>query len=636
MILHKRAVPRIMFTLLLLTSMLTLQFKIQPVKAQPQTWTVDDDGAADFSSIQEAISDPQVMDGDTIYVYNGTYYEHITADKSLTLNGEDKRTTIIDGSLNGTAITIVADNVRISEFTIRYGNEGVWILDSDGDTVSNNNITLSRFEGLVIENSIDSVITNNLISFNGWDGVYMTNTSNTVLQSNTITSNNMSGVHIEASYGNTVSGNTLTNNTSFGFRFDDSDKISVVGNTISWNELAGICFYNVSDSFFYHNNFLNHTEQIRSDDSPNAWDNGAEGNYWTNYNGTDFYSGPHQNETGNDGIGDTSYLIDINNQDKYPLMGPISFFDAGIWNDTSYSVNVVSNSTVSKFQLNKAEKRVSFNVSGETGLGFCRVTIPNVIVQDLFQSGYTVFVDGEEPLTLSEWIDGPYTYMYFAYLHSEHEVVIQTSDTTPPTISILSPENKTYTGKDVPLTFTVDETISWIGYSLDGQMNETIGGNITLNGLPDGIHTVTVYANDTAGNMDASPIVYFTIDTISPNIDILSPENKTYTISSVPLSFTFDEAISWAGYSVDGQMNITITGNTTVSGLPNGLHSLIVYANDTAGNTGSSEMVFFTVETRREESFPTWVLAVIVTIVVFVAALLVYFTKIKKPKEKSE
>jgi parallel beta-helix repeat protein len=638
MLLHKRAVLGIMFTLLLLTSVLTLQSNIQPVKAQPQTWTVDDDdGTADFSSIQEAINDPQVMDGDTIYVHNGTYYEHINAYKSLTLNGEDKRATIIDGSLNDTVIKIVADRVRISEFTIRNGYEGI-IIRSDGNTVSNNNITMSEYEGLSIESSTDSVITDNLISFNGWDGVYMLNTNNTVLRGNTITSNNVSGVHIDVSYNNTISGNTLSNNTIYGLRLDDSNKISVVENTLSWNELAGIGIFMVADSFFCHNNFLNHTEQIRSDDSLNTWDDGypSGGNYWSDYNGTDFYSGSSQNETGTDGIGDASYLVDKNNQDRYPLMGPIRFFDAGTWNGASYSVTVVSNSTVSKFRLNKAEKVISFNVSGETGLGFCRVTIPNVIIQDLLQGGYTVFVDGEEPLTLSNWIDETRTYTYFTYLHSEHEVVFQALDTTPPAISILSPENKMYAGKDVFLSFTVNETASWIGYSLDGQMNETISGNTMLSGLPDGIHTITVYANDTAGNMGSSGIVYFTIDTVSPNIEILSPENKTYTTSSVPLSLAFNEAISWIGYSLDGQVNVTITGNTTVSGLSNGLHGLIVYANDTAGNTGGSEMIFFTIETRREETFPTWVLAVVLAIVVVVAVLLVYFTKIKKTKEKAE
>ena len=617
---------------LLLTGMLALAFNIQPVKAQPRTWTVDDDGRADFDTIQGAINaaNPE----DTIYVYNGTYYEHIIVDESLTLIGEDKSTTIVDGSLNGTVIKIVADNVRISEFTIRYGYKGIFILDSDGNTVSHNNITLSKFEGLVIENSTDSVITNNLISSNGEDGVYMLNTSTTVLRSNTMTSNNWTGVHIDASHGNTIGGNTLSNNTKFGMRLDDSNHISVVGNTISWNERAGIDFFNLTDSVFCHNNFVNNTQQISSDYSLNSWDNSTEGNYWSDYNGTDLYSGPSQNETGSDGIGDASYLVDKNNQDKYPLMGPIRFFDAGTWNGVSYGVNVVSNSTVSKFELNEVEKIISFNVSGENGLGFCRVTIPNVIVQGLWQDRYTVLVDGEDPLVTNKWTGETCTYIYFTYIHSEHEVVIQTSDITPPIISILFPENETYSERDVQLTFTVNESTSWAGYSLDGQMNMTVSGNTTLFGLSDGSHVITVCANDTAGNMGSSDTVYFTIDTVSPNIEILSPENKTYATNSVFLNFTLDELTSWVGYSLDAEKNVTITGNTTISGLSNGLHSLIVYANDTAGNTGGSEIIHFTIETPQPvESFPTWIVAITVIIVVVGAALLVYFARVKKTEK---
>ncbi len=58
----------------------------------------------------------------------------------------------------------------------------------------------------------------------------------------------------------------------------------------------------------------------------NAWDIGypSGGNYWSDYNGSDLLSGPYQNETGGDGIGDTPYVIDVNNMDKYPLMEPWS------------------------------------------------------------------------------------------------------------------------------------------------------------------------------------------------------------------------------------------------------------------------------------------------------------------------
>jgi N-acetylneuraminic acid mutarotase len=78
------------------------------------------------------------------------------------------------------------------------------------------------------------------------------------------------------------------------------------------------------------------------------------------------------------------------------------------------------------------------------------------------------------------------------------------TDFTPPKITFLSPENKTYFGGDVSLNFTVDKTVTWVRYSLDAQDNVTITGNTTLSQLSYGLHNVTVYAQDTAGNVGAS------------------------------------------------------------------------------------------------------------------------------------
>jgi len=175
-------------------------------------------------------------------------------------------------------------------------------------------------------------------------------------------------------------------------------------------------------------------------------------------------------------------------------------------------------------------------------------------------------------------------------------------DTLPPSIEILSPENKTYTTSFISLNFTVDEATSWIGYSLDSQMNVTMRGNTTIGSLSDETHAITVYANDTAGNMGSSNTVYFTIqtppeDTAPPNISIISPENKTYATSDISLTFTVDEQISWMAYNLDRQANITIARNGTLTSLLDGPHYLLVYANDTAGNMGASEAVYCTVDT---------------------------------------
>jgi parallel beta-helix repeat protein len=95
--------------------------------------------------IQDLIDN--ASDGDTIYIPSGTYYEHIVIDKSISLIGEDKHTTIIDGNdtFGGSAITIQKDNVTVTNFTIQKGRTyGVKIYTSY-NTISNNIITQNNY-----------------------------------------------------------------------------------------------------------------------------------------------------------------------------------------------------------------------------------------------------------------------------------------------------------------------------------------------------------------------------------------------------------------------------------------------------------------------------------------------------------
>jgi len=82
-----------------------------------------------------------------------------------------------------------------------------------------------------------------------------------------------------------------------------------------------------------------------------------------------------------------------------------------------------------------------------------------------------------------------------------------------------------------------------------------------------------------------------------PTIKILSPKNMIYATNSIPLIFTVDKPTSWIGYTLDGQANITISGNTTLDYLEDGWHYVIVYANDTYGRMGASCKVCFAVDT---------------------------------------
>lgn len=86
-----------------------------------------------------------------------------------------------------------------------------------------------------------------------------------------------------------------------------------------------------------------------------------------------------------------------------------------------------------------------------------------------------------------------------------------TVDTIAPTVSVLAPVDVTYAPSEVQLNFTVNEATSWMGYSLDGEENTTVNGNVALPELSVGQHTLTVYANDTVGNSAASETISFTV-----------------------------------------------------------------------------------------------------------------------------
>lgn len=201
-------------------------------------------------------------------------------------------------------------------------------------------------------------------------------------------------------------------------------------------------------------------------------------------------------------------------------------------------------------------------------------------------------------------------------------------DTAPPLVTVLSPKNESYAVHNISLTCAVNETVFRMAYSLDEQSNMAITGNTTLTELPEGSHSVVVNAIDSFGNVGVSSTVFFTIDLSPPRIIILSPQNKTYDTTDIPLTFAIDEPASGIAYSLDGQTDVIIAGNATLAVLSEGSHRVVVYANDTAGNAGNSEVIYFNVA-----PFPIiLVVAVIVTVVIVGAVALIYF---KKPRKTS-
>jgi N-acetylneuraminic acid mutarotase len=117
-------------------------------------------------------------------------------------------------------------------------------------------------------------------------------------------------------------------------------------------------------------------------------------------------------------------------------------------------------------------------------------------------------------------------------------------------------------------------------------------------------------------------------DGTDPEVTLISPENKTYHVTSVPLEFSVNETVSWMHYNLDNKNVTEISGNTTITGLYFGSHNLTVYATDNSGNTGVSQTIQFTV---TEAPFPTTlVIASVITVAVIGIGLLVYFKKRKR------
>ncbi len=120
-------------------------------------------------------------------------------------------------------------------------------------------------------------------------------------------------------------------------------------------------------------------------------------------------------------------------------------------------------------------------------------------------------------------------------------------------------------------------------------------------------------------------------DKTSPKIIVLSPANRTYNESSISLVFTVSEPFNWTGYSLDNRENVTVNGNATITDLANDLHNVTVFANDSAGNMGVSEILSFTVDVPepKPESFPLVPIAAISALIVTAAGFgaLIYFKK---------
>lgn len=501
----------LLITSILLINSLGLIFTTLQTKANNQIIYVDDDNVTGpwdgtqehpYQNITSALT--YASSEDTIFIYKGTYYEQILITKPITLQGENKHGTIIDGNLTGDVIKITASNIKITECTIQNSsstssginiasisninishtilknnnigiylyastnctitnneilnnnigmrisgsqtntltnnnistntNMGIYISDSNNITTQNNTITNNQDFGISLIASTQNTITNNNISTNAKYGIYLFQSHNNILTNNNISSNNdfgiwfsqstyntimennilnneRFGVYLTNSTNNTITKNNIQKNNQIGIKFDYSDNNTIHKNSIQENLIRGTILYYSNNNTFLHNNFLKNKEALTNINSTNFFDNGFEGNYWSDYNGTD------ENQ---DGIGDTPYIIDENNQDSHPLMGQFSEFTIP-YKEKMHIVQIISNSTITQLKFNETIRMLTFNATNPNNMsGFCRILTP----EQLINWPQIVLIDNQEINATPLLSNTTHTLLYFTYKNTTQEIEI--------------------------------------------------------------------------------------------------------------------------------------------------------------------------------------------------------------------
>ena len=324
-------------------------FEVLPVEAEGQMIVVPDT----YQTITEAIANAD--NGDTIFVRKGTYEgpvnQTVIIDKTLSIVGENAEETTINLHpaynvqwLIGyplfsytDAISIEANDVTLSNLTINISPGGNIRVSGDGVNIIGNKITKggdtkeesNRNDAfyVVIDLLISGSKCNITDNFSRFTSVRLDSSDNFVNKNrlscirmnssdrNTISLNNFELLELDSSFYNLIEKNNIDlNDEPFNsIYFYQSSHNFFQGNAINLGSQLNLDS-KTENNTFYHNNFVSQDSHFSIDAvAHNVWDNGFEGNFWSSYNGSDFNG---------DGIGDSPYVIDANNVDRYPLMSP--------------------------------------------------------------------------------------------------------------------------------------------------------------------------------------------------------------------------------------------------------------------------------------------------------------------------
>ena len=191
-------------------------------------------GGGNYSTIQDALDN--ITAGGTVYVYPGTYHEHLLISIPVHLLGKDTNSTIIDGDTTGYVVILDAGNSTLSGFTITHSERkfpfaGVYVT-SDYNTISDTVLT-DNFYGMQLGyGSNHNLISNNSVYRNGRCGVYFNHASQNRLIGNIVSDHPVNGFGLyEFSNTNSIMNNTFSGNRDTGVNIRESYDNFVVNNT---------------------------------------------------------------------------------------------------------------------------------------------------------------------------------------------------------------------------------------------------------------------------------------------------------------------------------------------------------------------------------------------------------------------
>jgi len=438
----------------------------------------------DYETVQQAINAASA--GDVIYVGNGLYNENVVVNKTLSLIGENRFNTIIDGGGSGNVLLITADNVTVTGFTLQnsgsaltvggvyidhsvhnkiIGNVmkdnkyGIYLSYSGGNSIVNNTVFNNSY-GIDLVSSADNIISSNNFMRNN-RGIWLSISVNNVFSGNNISSSHFEGVLLSASTNNVFSTNRVINNTN-GFHTISSTYNDIFDNDVSMNEQAFFLSASSSNTFSRNNVSFNNYGVVLGASCDNLFssnrmiDNGnsfrvvtssnniifhnnfintiadaaqrpyiiESANSWDNGVEGNYWSRFNETDEDEDGIIDMPYMIDERNMDNCSLKAPYTWFHI-VADTISYTVDVLCNSTISEFKYLSHEDNRTDSLSFEVSGSTGNVFLRICLPHSLIAPPYTVIANHVTSLhSRIVHSNGTHSWLYFTCYCSEYRPTV--------------------------------------------------------------------------------------------------------------------------------------------------------------------------------------------------------------------